>query len=144
MGSQRISPRDKRMLRQLESLRKNRLMLAELNTAKAKRAAVEAAQEVKQAVQALAETVETGKIEQRRLNAELSMKAISKKALDQWRRGREALRVKEEKARTRVADSRAAKAEKERELQEAKKVQRDATMDIERLDIMRDEIARKT
>jgi hypothetical protein len=142
MGAQRISQRDKRMLKQLESLRKNRMMLAELKTAKAKKAAVEAAQEVKRAVQALSETVETGKIEQKRLDTELSAKAIGKKALDQWRRGREALRMKEEQARTRVADSRAAKVEKEKALQEAKREQRDATMDIERLDIMRDEIAR--
>ena len=132
-----ISRRDKLMLKQLAHLRDNRLRIAELNVAKAKRALEEAERQVEQAKQELADTRTWCQSAYRRVNESLSRQAISSLALYKWKARRNKIRAKLDEARAGVDKAKNEKVEKEGKLDESRKKHRESTLDIERLKMLR-------
>lgn len=125
------------MLKQLANLRDNRLRIAEINVARAKRALEEAEQQVVKAKQDLIDTRTWCQTAYRRVNENLSREAVTTLALYKWKERRNRIRGKLDDARAEVDKAEQDKVEKKGKLDESRKQHREKTLDIERLKILR-------
>jgi chromosome segregation ATPase len=124
------------MLRQLGALRDNRLQIAELNVARARKAVEEAVKQIAAARQALVETRGWCQAAYRKANEKLASQPVSSKALYKWKYARNKIREKLDAAEAEVEKAKADHKDKQAKLEEARKKYRESMMAVERLKLL--------
>jgi hypothetical protein len=132
----------RKMIDKLQSLRRARLQLAELQVAKAKTALEEAAQRVLDEQRRLDETVAQSQVQYRELTQALQAKAsIRDETLYEWQGDRRKVAKGVEDARGRVDAAVQDRQAKDEAVHEARGKQRTATADVERTRMMAEKMS---